>query len=118
MASSTSKGRSVHIPSIVWGILVELKEARHYACLNFDLINFDNLTWIKKTNDYTLVIKPTRCGHSCRQTSDPRSGFATVEKDHPGSLTPMLGDRKVEHFLGIKRKAEPSSMAPQKKQKE
>ncbi|KAJ9689234.1 hypothetical protein PVL29_014748 [Vitis rotundifolia] len=29
------------------------------------------------------------------QTSDPRSGFATVEKDVPGSLTPMLGDRKV-----------------------
>eukprot|EP00268_Persea_americana_P053406 TRINITY_DN603_c0_g1_i5.p1 TRINITY_DN603_c0_g1~~TRINITY_DN603_c0_g1_i5.p1 ORF type:complete len:989 (-),score=344.60 TRINITY_DN603_c0_g1_i5:362-3328(-) len=52
------------------------------------------------------------------QTSDPRSGFATVEKDHPGSLTPMLGDRKVEHFLGIKRKAEPSSMGPPKKQKE
>ncbi|CAL0303627.1 unnamed protein product [Lupinus luteus] len=43
------------------------------------------------------------------QTSDPKSGFATVEKDLPGGLTPMLGDRKVEHFLGIKRKAEPSS---------
>ncbi|CAH9107873.1 unnamed protein product [Cuscuta epithymum] len=40
------------------------------------------------------------------QTSDPRSGFATVEKDFPGSLTPMLGDKKVEHFLGIKRKPE------------
>ncbi|KAL5541561.1 hypothetical protein UlMin_009271 [Ulmus minor] len=40
------------------------------------------------------------------QTSDPRSGFATVEKDLPGGLTPMLGDRKVEHFLGIKRKPE------------
>ncbi|KAF7151999.1 hypothetical protein RHSIM_Rhsim01G0112900 [Rhododendron simsii] len=38
------------------------------------------------------------------QTSDPSSGFATVEKDLPGGLTPMLGDRKVEHFLGIKRK--------------
>ncbi|XP_019449365.1 PREDICTED: SART-1 family protein DOT2 isoform X2 [Lupinus angustifolius] len=43
------------------------------------------------------------------QTSDPKSGFATVEKDLPGGLTPMLGDRKVEHFLGIKRKAESSS---------
>lgn len=51
------------------------------------------------------------------QTSDPRSGFATVEKDVPGSLTPMLGDRKVEHFLGIKRKAEPSNMGPPKKPK-
>ncbi|ERM99245.1 SART-1 family protein DOT2 [Amborella trichopoda] len=51
------------------------------------------------------------------QTSDPRSGFATVEKDQPGSLTPMLGDRKVEHFLGIKRKAEPSNMGPPKKPK-
>jgi len=30
-----------------------------------------------------------------RQTSDPKSGFATVEKDLPGGLTPMLGDRKV-----------------------
>ncbi|GFY80530.1 SART-1 family [Actinidia rufa] len=29
------------------------------------------------------------------QTSDPRSGFATVENDLPGGLTPMLGDRKV-----------------------
>ncbi|PKU65094.1 hypothetical protein MA16_Dca004709 [Dendrobium catenatum] len=29
------------------------------------------------------------------QTSDPRSGFATVEKDNPGSLTPMLGDKKI-----------------------
>ncbi|XP_074578370.1 SART-1 family protein DOT2 [Curcuma longa] len=46
------------------------------------------------------------------QTSDPRSGFATVEKDHLGSLTPMLGDKKVEHFLGIKRKPEMGSMGP------
>ncbi|KAK9992978.1 hypothetical protein SO802_022681 [Lithocarpus litseifolius] len=48
------------------------------------------------------------------QTSDPRSGFATVEQDFPGGLTPMLGDRKVEHFLGIKRKAEPANLAPKK----
>lgn len=48
------------------------------------------------------------------QTSDPRSGFATME-DFPGSLTPMLGDRKVEHFLGIKRKSEPGDMGPPKK---
>ncbi|XP_028798689.1 SART-1 family protein DOT2 [Neltuma alba] len=51
------------------------------------------------------------------QTSDPKSGFATVEKDLPGGLTPMLGDRKVEHFLGIKRKAEPSSSNAPKKPK-
>ncbi|CAN0878389.1 SART-1 family protein DOT2 [Linum grandiflorum] len=38
------------------------------------------------------------------QTSDPRSGFSTVEKDLPGGLTPMLGDKKVAHYLGIKRK--------------
>ncbi|XP_068657365.1 SART-1 family protein DOT2-like [Aristolochia californica] len=49
------------------------------------------------------------------QTSDPRSGFATIEKDHHGSLTPMLGDKKVEHFLGIKRKAEPSNLGLPKK---
>ncbi|KAJ7538223.1 hypothetical protein O6H91_11G038800 [Diphasiastrum complanatum] len=46
------------------------------------------------------------------QTSDPRSGFATVEKEPIGSLTPMLGDKKVEHFLGIKRKSEVGSMGP------
>ncbi|XVF79121.1 hypothetical protein PTKIN_Ptkin14bG0194200 [Pterospermum kingtungense] len=51
------------------------------------------------------------------QTSDPASGFATVEKDFPGSLTPMLGDRKVEHFLGIKRKAEPGNSSTPKKPK-
>ncbi|KAL3721125.1 hypothetical protein ACJRO7_005878 [Eucalyptus globulus] len=50
------------------------------------------------------------------QNSDPRSGFATIEKD-PGSLTPMLGDRKVEHFLGIKRKPEPSNLGAPKKPK-
>ncbi|KAA0039246.1 SART-1 family protein DOT2 isoform X2 [Cucumis melo var. makuwa] len=48
------------------------------------------------------------------QTSDPRSGFATVEKDLPGGLTPMLGDRKVEHFLGIKRKGEASNTGTKK----
>ncbi|XP_010926911.1 SART-1 family protein DOT2 [Elaeis guineensis] len=46
------------------------------------------------------------------QTSDPRSGFATVEKDHLGSLTPMLGDKKVEHFLGINRRPDAGSMGP------
>ncbi|KAK2415223.1 SART-1 family protein DOT2 [Trifolium repens] len=51
------------------------------------------------------------------QTSDPKSGFATVEKDLPGGLTPMLGDRKVEHFLGLKRKAEQSSSDTPKKAK-
>uniref|UniRef100_A0A2P2JQD5 SART-1 family protein DOT2 n=1 Tax=Rhizophora mucronata TaxID=61149 RepID=A0A2P2JQD5_RHIMU len=51
------------------------------------------------------------------QTSDPRSGFATVEKDLPGGLTPMLGDKKVEHFLGIKRKAEPEDFNASKKPK-
>ncbi|KAH9616757.1 hypothetical protein KSS87_008791, partial [Heliosperma pusillum] len=51
-----------------------------------------------------------------RQTSDPRSGFATVEKEVPGSLTPMLGDAKVEHFLGIKRKPDDQA-GPSKKPK-
>lgn len=52
------------------------------------------------------------------QTSDPHSGFATVEKDVPGSLTPMLGDRKVEHFLGIKRQPESgNSDSPAKRPK-
>ncbi|CAN6250176.1 unnamed protein product [Urochloa humidicola] len=45
------------------------------------------------------------------QASDT-SGFATVEKEQPGSLTPMLGDKKVEHFLGIKRSAKPGSLPP------
>ncbi|CAJ2628796.1 unnamed protein product [Trifolium pratense] len=51
------------------------------------------------------------------QTSDPKSGFATVEKDLPGGLTPMLGNQKVEHFLGLKRKAEQSSSDTPKKAK-
>ncbi|MCD7456603.1 ESCRT II complex subunit Dot2 [Datura stramonium] len=51
------------------------------------------------------------------QISDPRSGFATVEKDLPGGLTPMLGDKKVEHFLGIKRKFDPVEGSSQKKPK-
>lgn len=46
------------------------------------------------------------------QTSDPKSGFGTVEKEPIGSLTPMLGDKKVEHFLGIKRKPESGTMGP------
>ncbi|KAF0934640.1 hypothetical protein E2562_026133 [Oryza meyeriana var. granulata] len=45
------------------------------------------------------------------QTSDT-SGFATVEKEHPGSLTPMLGAKKVEHFLGIKRSAQGGGLPP------
>ncbi|CAM8981456.1 unnamed protein product [Rhodiola kirilowii] len=52
------------------------------------------------------------------QTSDPRSGFATVEKGFPGSLTPMLGDRKVEHFLGIKIKPEHGEMPRPKRPKQ
>lgn len=40
------------------------------------------------------------------------SGFATVEKEHPGSLTPMLGDKKVELYLGIKRSAQPGNLPP------
>ncbi|KAL0308324.1 UNVERIFIED_CONTAM: SART-1 family protein DOT2 [Sesamum radiatum] len=51
------------------------------------------------------------------QSSDPRNSFATVEKDFAGGLTPMLGDKKVEHFLNIKRKPEPGDTASQKKPK-
>ncbi|RZC72129.1 hypothetical protein C5167_035298 [Papaver somniferum] len=55
------------------------------------------------------------------QTSDPSSGFATVSDLPGGGLTPMLGNTKVEHFLGIKRKGDTSdrddstSMGPPKK---
>ncbi|KAL0410316.1 UNVERIFIED_CONTAM: SART-1 family protein DOT2 [Sesamum latifolium] len=51
------------------------------------------------------------------QSSDPRNSFATVEKDFAGGLTPMLGDKKVEHFLNIKRKPELGDIASQKKPK-
>ncbi|XP_050235799.1 SART-1 family protein DOT2 [Mercurialis annua] len=51
------------------------------------------------------------------QTSDSGNGFSTVEKDLPGGLTPMLGDKKVEHFLGIRRKAEPENSNLGKKPK-
>ncbi|KAL5711368.1 hypothetical protein ACHQM5_021832 [Ranunculus cassubicifolius] len=50
------------------------------------------------------------------QSSDPSSGFDTIG-DLPGGLTPMLGDRKVEHFLGIKRKGDAGSMGPPKRQR-
>jgi len=40
------------------------------------------------------------------------SGFASVEKSHPGSLTPMLGDKKVELYLGIKRSSQSGGMPP------
>ncbi|KAG8376347.1 hypothetical protein BUALT_Bualt09G0053700 [Buddleja alternifolia] len=49
------------------------------------------------------------------QSSDPASGFATVEKDLAGGLTPMLGDKKVEHFLNIKRKSGLGDGSSQKK---
>ncbi|GJP36871.1 hypothetical protein CLOM_g21337 [Closterium sp. NIES-68] len=40
------------------------------------------------------------------QITDPANSFATMEKETVGSLTPMLGDKKVEYFLGI---SKPSS---------
>jgi hypothetical protein len=45
-----------------------------------------------------LSYSPFFMNFICRQTSDPRSGFATVEKDFPGGLTPMLGDKKVSQI--------------------
>ncbi|CAN6240926.1 unnamed protein product [Urochloa humidicola] len=51
-------------------------------------------------------------GNAKTSQSSDTSGFATVEKEQPGSLTPMLGDKKVEHFLGIKRSAKPGSLPP------
>lgn len=49
------------------------------------------------------------------QTSDPRSCFATFENDLFGNVSPLIGDRKVEHFLGIKRNAEHSNSGKTKK---
>ncbi|TVU14820.1 hypothetical protein EJB05_38313 [Eragrostis curvula] len=49
---------------------------------------------------------------NAKTSQNDASGFATVEKEAPGSLTPMLGDKKVEHFLGIKRSAKPGSLPP------
>ena len=57
------------------------------------------------------------------QSSDPRSGIATVEKGALSlapslsggeSMTPLTGKRKVEAMLGIKRPAQngAASMAP------
>lgn len=59
------------------------------------------------------------------QSSDPASGYATVEKGGLSvapslgggtSMTPLVGARKVEAMLGIKRGAVPqngaASMAP------
>ena len=50
------------------------------------------------TSVYSVYLLISVCMYFItRQTSDPRSGFATVEKDFPGGLTPMLGDRKVSN---------------------
>lgn len=51
------------------------------------------------------------------QTSDPRSAFTTVEKELSGGLTPVLGDSKVEHFLGLKRKSDAGNSSTPKKHK-
>ncbi|KAL6560114.1 hypothetical protein OROHE_006352 [Orobanche hederae] len=52
------------------------------------------------------------------QSSDPSSGFATVERNHlAGGLTPMLGDKKVEHFLNIRRKFDSGDDDSNKKRK-
>lgn len=73
---------------------------------------------MRETQEQTRTPYIVLSGHvKPGQTSDPRSGFATVEKDLPGGLTPMLGDKKVEHFLGIKRKFEPGEGSSQKKPK-
>ncbi|XP_027912015.1 SART-1 family protein DOT2-like [Vigna unguiculata] len=50
------------------------------------------------------------------QTSDPKSGFATVEKHVPCGLTPMFGDGKVIQG-SYKRKAETSNSDDSKKPK-
>ena len=34
----------------------------------------------------------------CMKASEPLSGFITVKKEAPRSLTPMLGDKKVGSF--------------------
>ncbi|KAJ6933873.1 hypothetical protein NC651_009066 [Populus alba x Populus x berolinensis] len=52
-----------------------------------------------KLEEETSVMALYNCGVSLRQTSDPRSGFATVDKDLPGGLTPMLGNKKVSQIL-------------------
>ncbi|KAG8376348.1 hypothetical protein BUALT_Bualt09G0053800 [Buddleja alternifolia] len=51
------------------------------------------------------------------QSSDPASGFATVEKDLAGGFTPMLDDKKVKHFSSIKRKSGLRDRSSQKKPK-
>lgn len=38
------------------------------------------------------------CLYFCRQSSESSSGFATVERDFAGGLTPMLGDKKVRRI--------------------
>ncbi|GJN26432.1 hypothetical protein PR202_gb14360 [Eleusine coracana subsp. coracana] len=49
---------------------------------------------------------------NAKTSQSDASSFGTVEKEPPGSLTPMLGDKKVEHFLGIKRAAKSGSLPP------
>ncbi|KAL3599249.1 hypothetical protein D5086_007167 [Populus alba] len=56
------------------------------------------LKQMKNSDTPSLSVERMREAQA-QQTSDPRSGFATVDKDLPGGLTPMLGDKKVSQIL-------------------
>ncbi|KAF3956702.1 hypothetical protein CMV_018198 [Castanea mollissima] len=92
-----------------FGRIMTLKEAFRLISHKFHGNGLGKMKQEKRMKQYLEELN----GHvKPGQTGDPRS--ATVEKDFPGGLTPTPSDRKVEHFLGIKRKAEPANSAPKK----
>ena len=77
-------------------LVVQIKRGYAYILCSSSIYTF-NLIIISLMYDYNnrLLFHVFNC---CRQTSDPWSGFSTVEKEVLGSLTPMLGDRNIGSF--------------------
>lgn len=68
----------------------------------------------KANTPYVVLTGNIRPG----QSSDPKSGYATVDSQVAltpmlsGGRTPLVGDRKVEAMLGIKKRSGHDSMPP------
>lgn len=68
----------------------------------------------KSNTPYVVLTGNIRPG----QSSDPKSGYATVDSQVAltpmlgGGRTPLVGDRKVEAMLGIRKRAGTDSMPP------
>lgn len=65
-----------------------------YFCLSYIYENCIPSFWCAKVELSILDY----CLYFYRQSGDSSSGFATVERDFAGGLTPMLGDKKVRRI--------------------